>query len=374
MIRLALSMLTGDRTKFLSIVIGLSFSVMLITQQGSIFTGIVNRSGAIIIDTEHVDLWVFDPEVKNIDDLRALKTTDLFRVRSVPGVAWATRYFKSQARARRLNGQYENVLIIGVDDTTYVGGPHTMSTGSLADLVRRDAAVIDEAGAQKMGGVKVGEELTFNDRRAMIVGTCKASRNFQSLPVVYTRYSQAINWATTERNTLSAVLVKCQPGRDVAEVQAAIKAATGLEAATPDEFRWKTIRYVLKYTGIAINFGVTVLLGFIVGAAIAGQTFYTFAIDNLKNFGALKAMGASNATLGRMISAQAVVVAALAYGIGTGIAAIFAKLAGPNGQLPFLPTQQLLGIAGVAVFVIAVIAGLVALRKVRSVEPASVFR
>lgn len=374
MIVLALKMLCGDRTKFLSIVVGLSFAVMLITQQGSIFTGLVRRSGAIILDTHHVDLWVFDPSVKQIDDLRSLKSTDLLRVRSVLGVAWATRYFKAQARARRLNGQYDNVMIIGVDDTTYVGGPDVVTRGSIGDLVRRDAAIIDEAGAEKMGGVRIGEELTLNERRAVIVGTCRSTRNFQSLPVVYTRYSQAINWATTERNTLSAVLVKVKPDADVKAVQERIRRETGLEAATPDEFRWMTIEYVLKFTGIAINFGVTVLLGFLVGAAIAGQTFYTFAIDNLKNFGALKAMGAGNGTLGLMISAQAVTVAAIAYGIGTGIAAVFSKLAGPNGQLPFHLVPQLLLIAAGAVSVIAVLAGLVALKKVRAVEPASVFR
>lgn len=374
MMILALRMLTGDRAKFLSITIGLSFSVMLIVQQGSIFTGLVRRSGAIILDTKNIDLWVFDARVKNVDDLRTLKSTDLFRVRSVPGVEWATRYFKSQARARRLNGQFENVLIIGVDDDTQVGGPEKMISGETTDLLRRDAGIIDIAGAQKMGGVTVGEELTFNDRRAVIVGTCEVTRNFQSLPVVFTRYSQAINWATTERNTMSAILVKIKPGYDVAKVQESIRRETGLAADTPDEFRWRTIMYVLKYTGIAINFGVTVLLGFIVGAAIAGQTFYTFAIDNLKNFGALKAMGASNFLLARMLSLQAMTVAALAYGIGVGVASIFARLAGPNGQLPFFPTPQLLGGAAVAVFLIAIAAGLVALRKVRAVEPAAVFR
>lgn len=374
MMAVALQMLMRDRTKFISIVVGVAFSVMLITEQGSIFSGLVRRSGAVILDTHGVDLWVFDKAVKNIDDLRALKDTDLYRVRAVEGVDWAVRWFKGQARAKRLDGRFENVLVIGVDDATLVGGPSYMVEGDVTALVRRDSAIIDSAGAKKMGGVKVGEELTFNDHRAVIVGSCEATRNFQSLPIVYTRYTQAIQFVPTERNTLSAVLVKVKPGRNIADVAAAITKETGLAAVTPDGFRQMTLDYLFKFTGIVINFGTTVLLGFLVGAAVAGQTFYNFALENLRHFGALKAMGASNGVLSRMIILQALVVAVLGYGVGVGLAAIPSLFTGPNGQLPFYPSMKLLAGSGAAVTVIAVFAGVIALRKVRKVEPAIVFR
>ncbi len=374
MIGIALKMLARDRTKFFSIVIGLSFSVMLIVEQGSIFTGILRRTGAVMIDTSGIDLWVYDRRVRNHDDLRALKDTELYRVRSVPGVEWAVRYFKGQARAKRLNGDYENVMVLGLDDATLVGAPVTMIEGRISDLSRRDSVILDVAGAKKMGGVTVGEELQFNDHRAVVVGLCEVTRNFQSLPVVYTRYTQAVGFVPSERSTLSAILAKVTAGSDLPTIQRAITQETDLAADTPKEFRWKTVLYVLKNTGIAINFGVTVLLGLVVGAAISGQTFYTFAVDNLKQFGALKAMGASDITLAGMIFVQAFTVAGLGYGIGVGIASFFTRLAGPNGQLPSFMTPHLLGIAAVAVFVLCLVAGLIALRKVRQVEPAIVFR
>lgn len=375
MIAVALKMLVRDRMKFASIVIGVTFAVFLIVEQSSIFCGLMRRSGAVMLDVSNVDLWVFDPRVKNVDDLRALKDTELYRVRAVEGVDWTARFFKGQARTRRRNGNFDNVQVIGLDDATLVGGPARVhAPADISDLMRRDAAIIDVAGAKKIGGVDLGEEMAFNDRRAVIVGFCEATRNFQSLPVVYTRYSQAIQWVPSERNTLSAVLAKVKPGYDVAKVQEAIRRETGLEAKTPWEFRWMTILYLLKYTGIAINIGTTVTLGFIIGAAVAGQQFYTFALDNLKQFGALKAMGASNWTLTGMIAAQATTVALLGYGVGAGLAALVARAAGPNGQLPVFILKETLYLAGGAVLLISLLAGLIALNKVRRVEPAAVFR
>ena len=375
MIRIALQMLIRDRIKFASIVIGVTFAVFMIVEQSSIFCGLMRRSGAVMLDVSNVDLWVFDPRVKNVDDLRALKDTELYRVRQVEGVEWTARFFKGQARTRRQNGNFDNVMVLGLDDATLVGGPaKVLPPASITDLLRRDAAIIDLAGAAKLGGVTIGEEMSLNDRRVVIVGFCEATRNFQSLPAVYTRYSQAIQWVPSERNTLSAVLAKVKPGYDVATVQKSIERETGLRAATPWEFRWMTIIYLLKYTGIAINIGTTVLLGFIVGAAVSGQQFYTFALDNLKQFGALKAMGASNWTMSRMIAAQAATVALLGYGLGCGLAALVARKAGPNGQLPVYMLPEVLLIAGGAVLLISLLAGLIALNKVRRVEPAAVFR
>jgi putative ABC transport system permease protein len=96
-----------------------------------------------------------------------------------------------------------------------------------------------------------------------------------------------------------------------------------LQARTADQFFWQTIGYYLKRTGIPINFGITVLLGFVVGCAIAGQTFYLFTLENLKQFGSLKAMGVSNLRIVGMVMLQALVVGVIGYGLGMGGAALF---------------------------------------------------
>jgi putative ABC transport system permease protein len=156
-------------------------------------------------------------------------------------------------------------------------------------------------------------------------------------------------------------------------VCARIEKTTGLMALPSQKFKEMTVMYFMKYTGIPINFGIAVALGFIVGTAIAGQTFYNFTLDNLRHFGALKAMGASNGMLLRMILLQAAVVGGIGYGLGVGAAALFGQLL-RDSELAFLLPWQLLIITGVAVTVICMIASLISMQKVIKLEPAIVFK
>src|SRR5438093_73101 len=198
--------------------------------------------------------------------------------------------------------------------------------GSLDDLRQADAVIIDKAGYEYMWPdepYQLGRVFEMNDRRAVLVGVCKASAPFTTLPVLYTRYSQAARFVPRERNLMSFVLVKPQEDLTAKEVCQRIQERTGLMALTQEQFFWKTIAYFLGSTGIPVNFGITIALGFIIGVAIAGQTFYLFTVENLKQFGSLKAMGLSNARLVGMILLQAVVVGALGYSLGIGVTAIF---------------------------------------------------
>ena len=134
-----------------------------------------------------------------------------------------------------------------------------------------------------------------------------------------------------------------------------------------------TINYYLLYTGIPFNFGITALLGFLVGTAIAGQTFYNFTIENIKQFGALKAMGATNFRIVGMILLQALVVGLLGYGIGVGLAALFGW-AIRGSELAFFTPWQLLPITGGAIVLICVLSSLLSVQRVIRLEPAIVFR
>ncbi|MCU0734619.1 MAG: ABC transporter permease [Methylotetracoccus sp.] len=169
------------------------------------------------------------------------------------------------------------------------------------------------------------------------------------------------------------MLVKAQPGQDAQALTRRIQQATGLAAYTRDEFKLLTVSYFLKNTGIPINFGMSVLLGFIVGAAIAGQTFYSFTQENLRQFGVLKAMGTSNWTLLRMILLQAVLVGVIGYGLGVGLTSLFG-FAMRNTVLAFKFPWQLLVFSGLGVTVICTFAALISIRKVIQLEPAIVFK
>ena len=377
MLWIAWKMLVGNRVKYLGIVFGVVFAAVLIAQQASIFCGLMSLTVSQIRDVEGAAIWVMDKNVQYVDDIKPLADTELFRVKSVPGVAWAVRFYKGIARARLEEGTYEQMILLGLDDATLVGAPEGVFMGSIADLRKPDAVIMDDAGYRRIWPgepYRLGRSFEMNDRRAVVVGLTKASRTFQSFPIVYTRYSQAVLFAPPERKVLSFVLVDPQPEVPAEEVCRRIEERTGLQALTREQFLWKTIRYYLAKTGIPVNFGITVFLGFLVGTAIAGQTFYLFTVENIRQFGALKAMGTSNWTILLMVLAQGLQVGIVGYGLGVGLAAVFGWVVKGASRLSFFMPWQVLAITAAAVFVIVLVASLLSIRKVLVVEPAIVFR
>jgi putative ABC transport system permease protein len=384
MIFIALKMLTGDRGKYLGILMGLTFASFLITQQMAIFTGLMTRTYGFITDSGYADIWAMDSKVQFVDDIKPLQDTQLLRVRGVEGVEWAVPLYKGILKARLDNGNFQACNVIGLDDATLIGGPATLLEGRLEDLRRADGIIIDAVGAAgklarrgpdgKPVPLKVGSVMELNDHRAVVVGICRISRTFQSQPVVYTTYTRATTFAPMERKLLSFIQAKAKPGVPVKELTVRIAKATGLAVYTKSEFEDLTINYFRKYTGIPINFGIAVLLGFLVGTAIAGQTFYNFTLENLKYFAALKAMGATNLTLLGMVVVQALLVGGIGYGLGTGAAALFGNLVGSNTELAFRLPWQILALTGGAILIISMFAAFLSLWKVVRLEPAVVFK
>ena len=377
MLWIAWKMLVGNRAKYLGIVFGVVFAALLIAQQASIFCGLMSLTVSQIRDVEGPDIWVMDKHVQFVDDVKPLADTELFRVKSVPGVAWAVRFYKGLGRARLEEGTYEQMILLGLDDATLVGAPEHILLGSIADLRKPDAVIMDEAGYKRVWPgepFRVGRVFEMNDRRAVVVGITRANRTFQSFPICYTRYSQAVQFAPPERKVLSFVLAEPEASVTAEEACRRIADRTGLQALTREQFIGKTIRYYLAKTGIPVNFGITVLLGFLVGTAIAGQTFYLFTVENIRQFGALKAMGTSNWMILVMVLGQALQVGIVGYGTGVGLAALFGFASRHFTRLSFFMPWQVLAITAAAVFVIVLVASLVSIRKVLVVDPAIVFR
>lgn len=377
MIWVAWKMLIGNRAKYLGIIFGVVFASLLIAQQSSIFCGLMSLTVSQILDVPGASIWVMDENVQFVDDIKPLADTELFRVKGVPGVDWAVRLYKGIARARLEEGAYEQMILLGLDDATLVGAPERLFMGSIADLRKPDAVIIDEAGYKRIWpgeAFQLGRVFEMNDHRAVIVGITKARKTFQSFPIVYTRFSQAVRFAPPERKVLSFVLANPVAGLTPEEVGRRIEAETGLQALSRKDFLWKTIRYYLEKTGIPVNFGITVLLGFLVGTAIAGQTFYLFTVENIRQFGALKAMGTSNRTILLMVLSQALHVGVIGYGIGVGLAAVFGWWSGMSTRLSFFMPWQILALTAAAVFLIVLAASVLSVRKVFVLDPAVVFR
>jgi putative ABC transport system permease protein len=379
---IALKMLMGNRGKYYAIIFGISFAVMLMSQQAAIFTGLMRNTSSQIRDIQGADIWVMDPSVQFIDDITPLSENAVLQVRGVPGVAWAIKLYNGKARGQFQEGNFKQFIVLGIDDQTLVGAPPKMVVGSLADLRRPDGVVLDESGYRYLfpgEPLQTGRVFEMNDHRAEIVGVCAASPTFQTFPIAYTTYSRALRYAAQERRALSFVLAQAEPGVSPKEVCRRIEEQTGLMAMSQDDFSWRTMVYYMQRTGIPVNFGITVLLGFIIGAAVAGQTFYLFTIDNLKQFGSLKAMGVGNGRIIGMVLVQGLVVGVLGYAIGLGMASIFGevmawKLKGTGLPLADYMAWPIPIFTALAAALIVFASALVSLRRVLRLEPASVFR
>ncbi len=378
-------MLFGDSARFYGMLLGLAFSTLLISQQASIFVGLMSRTFGFITDTPSPDLWIVDPAQRFLDDNKPLRSTAVQRVQGIEGIEWAVPLYKGLLVVNLPDGKRQMSQIIGIDDASLIAAPPFMLEGAVTDLRKPDAIIVDERATRREfmmqhppeGGpprpLRVGDTLELNDQRAEVVGICKATQTFQSQPVIYTTYTRASQFAPRERRMVTMILAKLEPGADVHTVTEAITQSTGLSAYSSEQFVAKTLGYWMRETGIPINFGTAIVLGFFVGIAVAGQMFYNFVLDNLKYFGAMKAMGASRGVLLRMVSLQALTIAVLGFGLGIGITSTFG-LTIPGERLAFRMTWQIPLIAAFAVTLICTASAALGMWRVLRLDPADVFQ
>ncbi|MBI5345951.1 MAG: FtsX-like permease family protein [Chlamydiae bacterium] len=386
MLKLALKMLIGDKAKYIAIILGLSFAAFIITQQSAIFVGLMARTYGFITDTSQPNIWVMDSKLQFVDDIKPLKDTKLYKVRGIPGVKWAVPMYKGLINAKLKDGTYQTCNIVGIDESTLIGGPPIILEGKLSNLRQTDAIIVNKVGAndklamrKKIDGknvlipLKVSDVLEVNDKRAKVVGICDVLRTFQSQPVLYTTLERAYTFAPKQRLLLSFILARSEDSEDVKTVCNRIKTYTDLNAYTQKEFEWLTIVYYMKKTGILINFGVAVLLGFIIGTAIAGQTFHNFVSDNTRFLAVLKAMGSETSLLIRMTLLQVLFSGSIGWGLGVGAAAFFGFIA-RHTELAFKLSWQLYIFSGLAMLFICSLAAFVSIAKISKIEPAVAFK
>jgi putative ABC transport system permease protein len=378
MYHLALKMLMGDRAKYVMLVGGLTFSALLMTQQNAVFQGLLSWTTSHMRNMR-ASIWVVEKNVEQVNETKAMRDTDVNRVRSVGGVDYAVPMFQSILKARAADGSDKPVQVIGLHGATLVGRPPQMVRGELGHLRLPNTVVIDELAVQRLSvgrrqPLALGDTFEINDREARIVGICRTERHFFGYPYVFTSYDQALQFAPRQRKMLSIILAEPKPGFTAEHVARAIERETNLKAFTVPEFTVATIAFIWKNTGIPASFMTTIILGFIVGIAVSGQTFYSFVLENLRHLGALKAMGASNGLLARMLLLQAFTVGLIGYGIGVGLAAGFGFAVMPVGQPPFLLDARSMLITAVALVIICGFAALLGIRRVARLEAAIVFR
>jgi len=373
-LKLAYKLLVNDRAKFTALLVGITFAVFLIVMMTSIFAGVLDRASATVINIG-ASIWVMDPAVQTVANTIGMPDYILDAVRSVRGVKYAVPLFSGGALVKLEDGTYQSVNVIGLDDTSLFGRP-PMEEGDIGSIFAENSFIIvHDSEFSKLGSPHVGTTFELNDNRGVVVGIAKVSTSsLFGVPTLYTTYYRAIQYIPNPRFTISYVLVEPKSEQDIAIIQEEVQ-KLGYLALTKSQFEARISAFYKYQTGVGMNLLLMTIFSFVVGLSISGQTFYTFILENLDKFGALKAIGAKSRELVAMIMFQAAFTALTGFGLGIGFCALVITLA--KARLPdyaAIVTYPNIVTALVMVIVIAGISSYIGVRKVLRIEPFDIFR
>jgi putative ABC transport system permease protein len=373
-LRIGFKLLVNDKGKFSALLIGITFAVFLMMQMTAMFAGILNRAYSNVTNIGAA-MWIMDPAVNTVTSPIPMPNYLLDAVRSMDGVTYAVPLFMGGAMVKLESGAYQPVTVVGLDDASLFGRPE-MEQGSILDVYADNSfLVVDDAEFSKLENPKIGTTFELNDFRGRIVGITRVAANgLNGVPTLYTTYSRAIEYIPTTRFTISYVLVQPKSEAAVAGIKQQVT-KLGYVALTKSEFNTKITDYYTYKTGIGTNILLMTVISFIVGLSISGQTFYTFILENLEKFGALKAIGAKGRELIYMILFMATFTALTGYGLGILLVTVMISIARfKMANYAATITYWNLGLAFGMVVVIAAISSYVGVRKVLTIEPFDIFR
>ncbi len=373
-LRIGFKLLVNDRGKFFALLIGITFAVFLMMEMTAMFAGILNRAFSPVTNIGAA-MWIMDPAVNTATSPIPMPDYVLDAARSLDGVSYAVPLFMGGALVKLTNGIWQSVNVVGMDDESLFGRPE-LEQGNIQDIYADNTFfVVDDAEFSKLGNPRIGTTFELNDHRGKIVGIARvASNGLNGTPTLYTTYHRAIEYIPSTRFTLSYVLVQPKNLAAIAAIKQQV-AKLGYLALTKDEFNQKIANYYTYQTGIGTNILLMTIIAFIVGLSISGQTFYTFILENLEKFGALKAIGAKGRELVYMILFMAFFTALIGYGLGVGMVTLMIELA--RSRLPNYAAMITFGNLGLAFGMVLLIAGIssyIGIRKVLKIEPFDIFR
>lgn len=365
--------LLHDRVRLVVTLTGIVFAVVLSSVQLGLFMGF-RRATSDVIRQSGADLWVKSAGVTHLENAVAFPDRKLYDALATPGVASAQRHVVQFTQWKKPDGGQEGVLLIGVDLAGTMGRPWNMVAGSIDALAEPDAVIVDELYLSKLGIRGVGDVVEIRGRRARVVGLTRGIRTFTTSPPVFTSIKRALDYGGLAEDETLYLLVRTAPGTTPAAVAAALRARlTDADVVTTEEWRLAQEGYWMFGTGAGITVLIAAALGLLVGIVVVAQTIYSATVDHLREYGTLKAMGATNAYLYRVILQQAAISAVAGYTIGMAVA-----LAAAAGSLQGTTAIILEPPLAVALFVLTITmclaASVISIRKVTRLDPAMVFK
>ena len=371
--KLAWKNLTHDRIRLAVTLTGIVFALVLIVVQFGLFLGFLDTSANVVAHS-NVDLWIASKGLPHVNGGSPLPERYRYRALAVPGVVAAEKYTLFFVPWKLPSGAQESVQIVGFNPQTDLGGPWNLTAGSIADLRGEDTVIVDEVYRQKLGVTHLGQTVEIFGRRARIVGFTQGIRSFTTSPYVFTSFKNSQNYIGLPVDQTIFHVVRIAPGYAPADVKATLqRALPDAEVLTNDEMTNRTAFYWLFTTGAGITTLMGAALGLLVGVVVVAQTIYAATMDHLREFGTLKAMGATNAYLYKVILGQAVMSGVAGYFIAI-VISYFVVRSSASGEAPILlPPPVAAGVLALAV-VMCVTASVVSIRKATTIDPAMVFR
>jgi len=364
-----------DRIRFAVTLTGIVFALVLITIQFGLFLGFMTTTSNNI-DRSKADLWIVFHGVGYFDTGRMFSERKFYEVLSVPGVQQAEKYIQNFAYWKKPDGGVENVQVIGFHPGGGLGEPWNIVEGSVLDVNLEDGVIVDDLYKEKLGVRKIGDRVEIGEHRARVVGFTHGIRSFTTSPFVYTSFKNSLNYTRPEarEDQLAYILVKVAPGFTPDEVLKNLRARVkDVDIYTKAEFSRRTRFYWMFTTGAGLAVLTAALMGLVVGVAVVAQTIYAATMDHIREYGTLKAMGATNGYLYRVLVEQAVWSAVLGYGFAMVAASFIVQGSEKGGALILMPVAMKIGMLLLAVFM-CITAALVSINKVTRLDPAMVFR
>jgi len=364
-----------DRIRFAVTLTGIVFALVLIIIQFGLFLGFTTTTSNNI-DHSNADLWIVFHGVGYFDTGRLFSERKYYAVLATPGVQQAEKYIQNFANWKKPDGGMENIQVIGFHPGSRLGEPWDIVQGNLMDVKQEDGVIVDELYKEKLGVAKLGDRVEIGDHRARVVGFTRGIRSFTTSPFVYTSFKNSLDYTRPEakEDQLAYILVKAAPEVSAAELKNSLKARlTDVDIYTREEFSRRTRFYWMFTTGAGLAVLTAALMGLVVGIAVVAQTIYAATMDHIREYGTLKAMGATNGYLYRVLIEQAVWSAVLGYALAMLIAHFLVQASEKGGAVILMPPSVAIGMLFLAVGM-CIAAALVSINKVTRIDPAMVFR
>lgn len=374
MIDVALRILIHDRGKLVITLIGVAFAATLVFVQVGLFRGLLANATATI---QHADaeLWVTSKNTPNVDFPHYFSDAIVQRVRSVPGVERADNLLVVFVAMQLPNGAEETVIVYGLEDPGAWNLPWSMLEGT-PDLVRRGKTMLlDESSVRRFGPFRVGDRRELFGQRLDIVGRTQGAVSFTTMPMAFTslRVAQELE-PNLFASRASYILVKLAPGANESAVAAEIRRrAPHNDVYTRRAWSDRTRDYWVVSTGLGMNMLLTVFLGILVGITVVAQTLYAATLDHTREFGTLKAMGATSAHVCGLVATQAAVAGLVGYVLAIPFVFLI-RFGAHQVGLDIIISMQFAGLVFVGTLGLCLGASLLTFRRIASIDPALVFR